>query len=71
MYISILDELSQKDKGFNHLLAKIKSGLANAVRDIKKEKDIQTKKTDDDKSEISQIRSKNEGYEKVMKEMKK
>lgn len=53
LYLQILDELSQKDKGFTLILAKIKNGLASAVRDIKKETDLQSKKTDEDKSELT------------------
>lgn len=53
------------------MLLKIKSGLGNALRDIRKDKDIQSKKTDEDKSEMTQLKTKAEGYEKILKEMKK
>jgi hypothetical protein len=71
IYLSVLEELSQKDRGFSQILSQIKSGLSNAVKDMNKDRDYQTKKTDDDKTELSKVKQKSDGLEKIMGEMKK
>lgn len=42
-----MEELAQKDKGFGGVLLKLKQGLTGAVKELKKDRDQQTKKTDE------------------------
>ena len=75
-YLQILDEIASKDRcGLGPVLQKLKHGLNGSIKEMRKEREqlqvLQSKSSDEDKSQLLQMKQKNDGYERVMKEMKK